>query len=52
MKKKQKYPEKKLKTISIGVMSEYKQVDKVIFFYINMFSVINERKEIKLWSNI
>lgn len=43
---------KKLKTISIGVMSEYKQVDKVIFFYINMFSVINERKEIKLWSNI
>lgn len=37
-----------IKTISIGVMSEYKQVDKVIFFYINMFSVINERKEIKL----
>lgn len=26
-------------------MSEYKQVDKVIFFYINMFSVINERKK-------
>lgn len=43
-----KYPEKNIKTISIGVMSEYKQVDKVIFFYINMFSVINERKEIKL----
>lgn len=51
---KQKIPRKKnnIKTISIGVMSEYKQVDKVIFFYINMFSVINERKEIKLWSNI
>lgn len=49
MKNKQKIPrKKKLKTISIGVMSEYKQVDKVIFFYINMFSVINERKEIKL----
>lgn len=46
---KQKNTQKKnIKTISIGVMSEYKQVDKVIFFYINMFSVINERKEIKL----
>lgn len=45
---KQKIPRENIKTISIGVMSEYKQVDKVIFFYINMFSVINERKEIKL----